>query len=145
MIRKWILHLREQPRHMKSHVAFIGAGVVTSIIALVWMTTVPARFESVSNIADVVPRDSAALLQDALSPALEQNPSPKLSEEETLRAKVDTLLEGLGSEKKSVRENTATPREANTKPTPILIETTTTTKKESSGTRTILIATTTSS
>jgi hypothetical protein len=44
--------LKNQPYEIKSHVAFVVALSLTSIIALVWATTLPARFETLSSAID---------------------------------------------------------------------------------------------
>jgi hypothetical protein len=46
-------HLRVKPSHVKAHYSFGIAGIITGIIAIVWVSTLPARFDTVTQKAEV--------------------------------------------------------------------------------------------
>ena len=49
-----LARLKEKPSHVKTQYAFTGAIVVTGLIALVWTTTLPARFGAVTATMDSI-------------------------------------------------------------------------------------------
>lgn len=99
---RWIERLRSQQPAVKSQVALIGAVTVTTIIAVVWVTTLPARFSALGGASSAV-RDGVsetleeapgqdALLYDAFTPEPEPAEEPTQTEKELLRARIDALL-----------------------------------------------------
>lgn len=102
MLPRWVQNLRKQTPAVKSQVALIGAITVTTVIAVVWVTTLPARFsalggagsavrDGVSETLDEAPGQDA-LLYDAFTPEPEPVPETPQTEKELLRARVDALL-----------------------------------------------------
>ncbi len=51
----FLKRLKEEPSHVKTRYAFVGATVMTVAIALVWTTTLPARFGAISASIDSLP------------------------------------------------------------------------------------------
>lgn len=124
----WILRLQKKSPQVKSQTAFIAAGVCTGIIALVWMTTLPARLATVANV--VPEHTDTALTLDALSPYAEtvskSDIAPKVEKPMTgddIRSRVGGLIESLKD-----KNPTTTP--VHIERAPILIEVATTSKPE---------------
>ncbi len=102
MLPRWVENLRKQTPAVKSQVALIGAVTVTTVIAVVWVTTLPARFSALGGAGSAV-RDGVsesleeapgrdALLYDAFTPEPEPVEETPQTEKELLRARVDALL-----------------------------------------------------
>jgi hypothetical protein len=85
-LRRSIERLKTQPHEIKSHVAFVVALSITSIVALVWATTLPARFETIdgTGVADV--RRGAEEAKSLLEHVKEQVPTTKRTNDSSLRA-----------------------------------------------------------
>lgn len=64
-MKQLIKQIQQQPHVVKSNFAFIGASVCTGIIALIWLTTLPARFSDIGKGANAV--QNSALTEKALS------------------------------------------------------------------------------
>lgn len=64
-MKQFIKQIQQQPHGVKSKVAFIGAGVCTSVIVIIWLSTLPARFSDIGKGADAV--QNSALTEKALS------------------------------------------------------------------------------
>jgi hypothetical protein len=72
--RRAIERIRAEPREVRSQIAFLSALCITVVIALIWSTTLPARFGSVATIGSKISssvQDSTALAIDAMSPRSE--------------------------------------------------------------------------
>ncbi len=57
MILEYIEHMRTKPRAARSRFAFMVAAGVTSLIALLWVFTLPAKFSSISAVTQQVESD----------------------------------------------------------------------------------------
>ena len=64
-MKQLIKQIQQQPHGVKSNFAFIGASLCTGIIALIWLTTLPARFSDIGKGAGAV--QNSALTEKALS------------------------------------------------------------------------------
>jgi hypothetical protein len=97
---RWVERLREQPAPVKSQVALFGAIIVTSLIALVWVTTLPARFSTLSGAGSSVRAGVAESLENAPLPKEEFVPeqaekkqdTETQDEKEILRSRIDALV-----------------------------------------------------
>lgn len=50
-MQRYVEKLREQPSDVRSHAAFVGALVVTALVAVVWLGTLPGRLGTTSVVA----------------------------------------------------------------------------------------------
>ena len=64
-MKQLIKEMQQQPHGVKSQFAFIGASICTGVIALIWVTTLPARFSDIGKGAGAVQNN--ALTEHALS------------------------------------------------------------------------------
>jgi hypothetical protein len=64
-MKQLIKQIQQQPHGVKSKFAFIGASVCTGLIALIWVTTLPARLSEIGKGAGAV--QNSALTEKALS------------------------------------------------------------------------------
>jgi hypothetical protein len=84
----FISRLKEKPSHVKTQYAFVGAVVVTGAIALVWTTTLPARFGAISASLETVEENvDVASVQDGLGALLKKQ---ELGGEPTESANTET-------------------------------------------------------
>ena len=94
---RWIERLRSKSRETKSQAALVVAIGVTVLIAVVWVTTLPARFSGISSIS--IPKQvQPAALKEAVS-AFVEKPAPTPTKEEQLRAEVEGLIDNVTDEK----------------------------------------------
>lgn len=126
----WILRLQKKPLHVKSHTALLGAGICTSIIALIWMTTLPARLATVVSV--VPPHKDSALTLDALSPYAEtvsqKDVVPRTEKpmtEEEIRMRVGGLIDSVKN-----KQTISTP--VDSERAPVMTDVATSTKKDES-------------
>ncbi len=82
----------------------MGAVIVTTLIALIWVTTLPARFSTLSGAGSSVRDDvsekieEAPLAQDAFSVPETAPAYPveeEMTEEEKLRSRIDAMVSDL--------------------------------------------------
>ena len=64
-MKQLIKEIQQQPHSVKSKFAFIGASACTAIVALIWLTTIPARLSDIGKGASTV--QNSALTEKALS------------------------------------------------------------------------------
>ncbi len=62
----FIERLKEKPSHVKSRIAFFSAVSFTGIIALVWLSTIPARFHDMETFAPKKVEEQKAAVSNAL-------------------------------------------------------------------------------
>jgi len=92
-MKRFIKRLQEQPREVKSHAAFIGAVAATALVALVWVTTLPARFSSVAGGVDV--KHNVATLAESVKSELPTPPIDEVNEAEEMQKRVDILMDDI--------------------------------------------------
>ena len=54
MGQQWLENLRERPNKDKKKIAFTGAGIITSMIAMIWMVTFVADINPQANTAAAI-------------------------------------------------------------------------------------------
>ncbi|MFM2374658.1 MAG: hypothetical protein RLZZ234_653 [Candidatus Parcubacteria bacterium] len=99
--QKIITQLRQQPPEVKSHVALIAAGTLTTLVALVWVTTLPARFATIGTLDNGV-ASSTALMMDALSPLVPKATIPAADTSESAADTPEELQERVANFKKEL-------------------------------------------
>ncbi len=85
-MKRVIERLRKEPREVKSQVAFVSALVITVLIGIVWLTTLPARFSGVGGVSekfDTAKQNLASLTEGVTS----ESPTNKLTAESTMEDK----------------------------------------------------------
>lgn len=101
-MKEYLKRLQQQPREVKSRVAFVGAFIVTAVVALIWASTLSARFGEVSDELG----QQTATLQDAIPgkvPSKKNETPQEATKPDDLRTRIDGMVNSLKSE----RENTA--------------------------------------
>ena len=88
----WIDELRKQSPENKSRMAIISAFSATALIALVWLTTIPARFADIGTGVTETSKQTA-LIQDAVSPT--PAPEKQKTAAEVMTDKVNALLKDI--------------------------------------------------
>jgi hypothetical protein len=129
--RTWATRLRAQPPEVKSHIAFVAAGVATTLVALVWVTTLPARFATIGTLDNTV-ASSTELMMDTFTPLLSP-PSPTEGASSGVPDTADELRDRIGDFRRDreVHEGeadtdvwpaTGQPKDTSTIGQPVLIE-----------------------
>gem|GEM_PF-6837773 len=104
-MKQLIKQIQQRPHAVKSNFAFIAASVCTSVVVLIWLTTLPARFSDIGKGAGTV--QNSALTEHALSAydlykqaaekaqqATPTNAPPSISKSE-LEDKVNALIDAV--------------------------------------------------
>lgn len=65
MIKSLLISLRQKPRHVRNQIALLVAGGFTLIVALVWLTQIPAQFRDTAPQEQGV--DTFSVFMDSLS------------------------------------------------------------------------------
>lgn len=137
---------------VKTQYAFLVAGLVTGIIGVVWVSTLPARFSQMTASSETSLEDSEDSLgfDDLINDTKSQLGSIIDTTKEGLEENVQptTNLDSLGAPSVSEEEvsESGIPASTSTEPVAIIepVATTTETQEESKAPRMILIGTTTS-
>jgi hypothetical protein len=98
--RTWATRLRAQPPEVKSHVALVAAGVATTLVAVVWVTTLPARFATVGSLDNTV-ASSTELMMDTFTPLMTP-PPPTEDASSNVPNTADELRERIGDFRRDI-------------------------------------------
>ncbi len=89
---EFLERLRKKPQHVRARVAFGSAVGITAIIALVWSTTLPARFANLGSTLDEGTQEAAAIQGgfDTVLQNMGENLETAMEEEKEENVEVDT-------------------------------------------------------
>lgn len=60
-MKQWLTRLQRRPLQQRQAIAVGVAGVLTAMIALVWVVSLPERFAQLSNTSPMIERESAVM------------------------------------------------------------------------------------
>jgi len=122
--------MRAKPQHVKGRYAFLGALLITIVIGAVWVTSLPARFSSISEVEPVNNDASSASSQ-----------LKELGEFfKTTKDQLGSVVDGAERDGETVDTETITEDRAEEEETPVPVET----DEKIPEPRTVLIGTTSS-
>ena len=105
MFSQWIMKLRQKPKHIKDNIAFSVAGVFTTLVAIVWVMTVPKSFFAGDEIKPEAPRAFTTLINQVKEQVAgvkaampEIATSTKVEQKNTLQQQVNAGLSTTSNE-----------------------------------------------
>ncbi len=119
-----LANLKNKPSAVKSQYAFLGALILTLVVAGVWTTTIPARFATIHTSVETV-SDDTANVTDGIDSFMEQFDLPEAAPTTPEVAQPAGALGALQNWQAPVATTSSTTRELDASPNSSVTATTT--------------------